>query len=133
MNSCNFWFKYKIKYSDEVLYVGEYGLDKHDTLNYLKNSLNMSMEYIEKNIDNLDDDDLQNVAEWVAHGCLSMDQMLSDVAYENMDEFSRVIAKRNIKEDDADFDEVCEEIFYDIGVSFTSVELKINDKIYVGK
>jgi hypothetical protein len=133
MNSCNFWFKYKIKYSDEVLYVGEYGLDKHDTLNYLKNSLNMSMEYIEKNIDNLDDDDLQNVAEWVAHGCLSMDQMLSDVAYENMDEFSRVIAKRNIKEDDADFDEVREEIFYDIGVSFTSVELKINDKIYVGK
>jgi zinc protease len=81
------------------LHTDEYGLDKHDTLNYLKNSLNMSMEDIKENIDNLDADDLQNVAEWVAHGCLSMDQMLSDVAYEKMDEFSRVIAKKITNED----------------------------------
>ena len=133
MTSCNFWFKYKITYSDEILYVGEYGLDKYDTLSYIKNSLNISMEEIQKNIENLEGDDLQNVVEWVANGCLSMDQMLSDSAYEKMDEFSREIAKRNINEDEEDFDEVREEIFYDISVSFTSVELTINDKKYVGK
>jgi hypothetical protein len=133
MTSCHFWFKYKITYNEDILHTDEYGLDKYDTLTYLKNSLNMSMEDIKENIDNLDSDDLQNVAEWVAHGCLSMDQMLSDMAYEKVDEFSRVIAKKITNEDEDDFNEVREEIFYDIGVMFTSVELTVNNKKYVGK
>lgn len=133
MIDCNFWFKYKIMYNDEILHNGEYGLDRFDSSDYLKNALNCSIDELKKTVDNTENDEFQNIVEWVAYQCLSMDQMLSDICEQEKDEIAKNLSANILKDSDGDLDEIYEEVFYDMRSVFTSVELTIEGKKYVAK